>query len=156
MQDNGKYLRLFGTLFFTFIAFVAGLILLMLSLRLFFGLLSYIPFITYVFMLFIICVPACLFIPVYIIFYKRTRSHRSPGAKIISYIIFAVALIGWIYFFVIDMMIFFKHYYNAVGEYMSYNMFWLAANVFAIFLVGIIQALTSAKEPDWLDRERDF
>ena len=54
-QDQyGKYVRLAGTLFFTFIGFVIVAILVLLGLRFFFGLLSYIPGVTYAFTLFII------------------------------------------------------------------------------------------------------
>lgn len=152
MDDNGKYLRLFGTLFFTFLGFIAALILLMLGLRFFFGMLSYLPGSVHIFMLLIICVPAALFISVYLIYFKRTRYHPSAPARIFSYIIFVTALAAWIFFFVRDLIIFFTHFYTTVGEYMSYDLAFLAANVFLIFLAGIIQALTSEKEVDWMER----
>ena len=156
MEDNGKYLRLFGTLFFTFIGFILAIVLLLLGLKFFFGMLSYIPGVVNIFTLFIICVPAALFISVYAIFFKRTRSHPSAPARIISYILFTIALAAWIFFFVKDMIIFFKHFYTSVGEYMSYDMIFLSANVFLIFLVGIIQAFTVKKEVDWMERRREY
>jgi hypothetical protein len=155
MDTHDKYIRLFGTLFFTFLGFVLSIIILLLGLRFIFGLLDHIPWFTYIFMVFIICVPAALFIPVYIVYFNRTRTHVSAPVRIISYIIFTAALSAWIYFLVTDLLLFFKHYYNAVGEYGSYDMVFLAANVFAIFLVGIIQALSTKKEPDWLDKHRE-
>ncbi len=156
MQDNGKYLRLFGTMFFMFIGFLAAIIIILFVLKFFFGLLSYIPGIVHLFTLFIICVPASLFVSVYLIYIKRTKSHPSASAKVFSYIIFSIALCAWAYFFVTDIIIFFRHFYTTVGEYMSYDLFFLSANVFLMFLVGIIQALTVQKEPDWLDRQRDY
>lgn len=156
MEENGKYLRLFGTMFFMFIGFILAIILILVGLKFFFGLLSYIPGVVHLFTLFIICVPAVLFISVYLIFFKRTATHPSRPARIFSYILFTLALAAWAFFFVSDLIIFFRHLYTTVGEYMSYNLIFLAANVFLIFLVGIIQALTVKKEPDWLDRKRDF
>ena len=154
MEDNGKYLRLFGTLFFTFIGFILAIVLLLLGLKFFFGMLSYIPGVVNIFTLFIICVPAALFISVYVIFFKRTKSHPSAPARMISYILFTIALAAWAFFFLKDMIIFFKHFYTTVGEYMSYDMIFLSANVFLIFLVGIIQALTVKKEVGWMERRR--
>ncbi len=156
MDDNGKYLRLFGTLFFMFIGFILGIVIILLALKFFFGLLSYIPGVVHLFTLFIICVPAALFISVYLIFFKRTGSHPSAPARMVSYILFTVALAAWAFFFVKDIIIFFRHFYTTVGEYMSYDLFFLSGNVFLIFLVGIIQALTVKKESDWLERKRDY
>ena len=157
MQDrHGNYIRLFGTLFFTFIGFIVAILLTVLVMRGVFGLLNFIPGLVNIFTLFIISVPAALFISVYIIFLRRTGTHPSAPARVISYILLGTALMAWVYFFIKDLVIYFKHYYTAVGEYMSYNMYFLAGNVFCIFLVGIIQALTVKKEPDWMDRKRDF
>ena len=156
MEDNGKYLRLFGTLFFTFIGFILAIVLVLLGLKFFFGMLSHIPGVVNIFTLFIICVPAALFISVYVIFFQRTKLHPSAPARIISYILFTIALAAWVFFFVKDMIIFFRYFYTTVGEYMSYNMIFLSGNVFVIFLVGIIQALTAKKEVGWLERHREL
>ena len=158
MQDqqdqHGKYIRLFGTLFFTFIGFIVALILLLLGLRLIFGVLSYIPWLANIFTLFIICVPAALFIIVFIIYFFRTKTHSSAAARIFSYIIFAAALGVWAYVWVSDLITFFRHYYTAVGEYMSYNMIFLVINVLSLFLVAMIQGLSTKKEPDWMEKHR--
>ena len=155
MEDHfGKYLRLFGTLLFTFLGFILALVLLFLGVRLFFGLLSYIPWFTYVYVIFIIIVPAALFISVYIIFARKTTTHPSPAIRIISYIIFGIALLAWITFFIMDMIIFFRHAYVQIEKYHSYDMIFLASNVACIFLVGVMQAFTTVKEKDWMDRNR--
>ncbi len=154
MEDRfAKYLRLFGSIFFSFIGFIVGIILVMLCFRVFFGLLSYVPWITYVYMIFIILFPAALFIPVYVVYFKRTASHPSTVVRFISYIIFSAAIAAWLIFVVMDAIIFFKHAYNAIGMYHSYNMIFLALNVACIFLVGVMQALSSEKEKDWMERE---
>lgn len=157
MQDrHGNYIRLFGTLFFTFIGFIITILLVILLMRGVFGLLNFIPGLVNIFTLFIISVPAALFISVYSIYFRRTALHPSKPVRMISYALFTAALIAWVYFFITDIIRFFKHYYTAVGQYMSYDLFFLAANVFCIFLVGIIQALSVRNEPDWMERKRDF
>lgn len=152
MHDQGKYLRLFATLFFTFIGFVVAFILLLLAVKLFFGLLSYIPRFMYVYMLFLLLVPAALFISAYIVYFRKTTNHPSKPVRLISYVIFSIALIVWASVFVIDMVAFFKHFYNTIDKYNSYDLFFLAGNVALFFLVGIIQALTTEKEKDWRER----
>ena len=156
MDDNGKYLRLFGTLFFTFIGVIVSLLLIMLGLRLLFGILDYIPWFSLMFTLFVVCVPAILFITVYVIYIKHTKAHPSTPVKVFSYTVFTAALAAWLFFWVKDIMVFFKHYYNGISEYNCYNLAFLSANVFAIFFVGIVQALTVKKEVNWMDRERKW
>jgi len=89
---------------------------------------------------------------VYLIYFVRTKMHPSKGARVVSYILFTIALAAWAFYWVNDLIIFFKKYYTAVGEYTSYNMFFLAANVLCIFVVGIIQALSLKKEPGWMEK----
>ena len=152
MEDNGKYLRLFGTLFFSFIGFIAAFVLLMLGIRLVFGMLVYIPWVSYVYLAFILIVPAALFVSGFIIYFRRTRTHPSKTMRGISYFIFSAALLIWGYVFISDMIVFFKHGYQAIEKYKSYEMIFLAANVACFFLVGIMQAFTTEKEKDWMER----
>ena len=153
MDDQfGKYIRLFGTLFFTLIGFIVSLLLLMLGLRLFFGLLSYIPWFTYIYMIFIIMVPSALFISVFIVYMRRTAFHPSRIIRYISYSLFSIALLAWGVCLFLDLKTFFTYAYVEIGKYNSYNMIFLASNVACIFLVGIMQAFTTAKEKDWMER----
>lgn len=153
MNDQfGKYLRLFGTLFFTFIGFIVAFILLMLGIRLFFGVLSYIPWLSYLYMILILMFPTALFVSVYIIYFKRTGNHPSKTVKMLSYTIFITALIFWGFFFVSDLVLFFRRFYGTIDRYDTYNLLFLACNVGAIFLVGIIQAMSQQKEKDWTEK----
>ncbi|MFT3908224.1 MAG: hypothetical protein QM737_02265 [Ferruginibacter sp.] len=153
MDDTfGKYLRLFGTLFFTFIGFVTALVLLLVGLKFFFGLVDQMSFVVYLYMVLILMFPACLFISVYIIYFRRTKKHPSKPVRIISYIIFIVALGCWVYFFIKDLLLFFKYFYRNIDQYNTYNLLFLFLNVACIFLVGIIQALSTEKEKDWRER----
>ena len=153
MEDRfEKYIRLFSSLFFLVTGFIITIILLILLIRLFFGLLSYIPWITYIYMGFIILVPAALFIPAYTVYFRRTFSHPVKIVKVISYAVFTIAIGAWSVFLVMDMASFFKHAYTAIGMYKSYDMIFLASNVACFFLIGVLQALTSEKETDWMER----
>jgi hypothetical protein len=153
MEDRfGKYLRLFGSIFFFVIGAILAFILLLLCIRLFFGLMSYIPWITYVYMIFIILVPSTLFITCFIFYFKRTFTHPNKPVRWISFAIFSAALIAWPVVLVLDIMIFYKHAYSSIGMYYSYDMIFLAANVVSFFLVGVMQAFTTKKEVDWMER----
>ncbi len=154
MTDTDKYIRLFGSIFFMFCGFILALGLLILGLRTIFGVLDYMPWFSVMFTLFIICVPAVLFITVYIIYIKHTKPHTSKPAKVFSYIIFTIALAAWFYFWILDFIIFFKQHYTSIDKYHCYNLAFLSANVFTIFLVGIVQALSTKKEIGWMEKSR--
>ncbi len=152
MDTYGKYIRLFGNIFFTFIGFIVLMILIMLGCRLFFDLLSFLPWTVYIYMLFIITVPAAIFIPVYVVYFRRTKRHPSLAVRYVSYGIFTIALLLWAIAFASDIFDFFKHYSATIASYKSYELYFLAANVAAIFFVGILQALTMTKEVDWMEK----
>jgi chromate transport protein ChrA len=154
MTDTDKYIKLLGTIILTFVGFIIALALVILGLRYIFGLLDFMPWFSVMFTLIIICVPALLFITVYLIYVRHTKPHPSKAAKIFSYIIFSIALAAWLYFWVLDFIIFFKHHYNNIEAYHCYNLAFLAANVFFIFLVGIVQALSTNKEIGWMEKNK--
>jgi hypothetical protein len=149
-----KYIRLFCTIFFVFVAFVAINIVVLLALRFMFGILDKLPVMVYIYMLFIITVPAALFITVYIIYFRRTRFHPSPTVRYISYALFTAALLMWSGAYIYDVITFFKHSYAGISYYKSYELAFLAGNVAAIFLIGIVQALTAQKEVDWMEKHK--
>ena len=152
MNNKGKFIRLFGTIFFCFLLFILAIVILLVSLKYIFGVLDHIPWFSMMFTLFIICVPAVLFITVYSIYTKRTLTHPSKKARIFSYLIFTLALLCWGYFWVIDIITFFKYHYNSIDRYQCFNLAFLSANIGVIFLVGIVQALSTAKELDWMEK----
>ena len=63
-------------------------------------------------------------------------------------------LTAWACCLITDLITFFKSHYRDIAHYNSYNLAFLAANVGVIFFVGILQALTSSKEVDWMDRNK--
>lgn len=156
MEDRfSKYTRLFITLIFTMLGMLVAFIILLLIIRLFFGLVDYIPWASYIYILFIVSFPMMLFTSVYLIYFRQTKNHVSAPVRYISYTVFTIALAFWVYFFVKDMFIFAKHAYTDVDKYNSYEMIFLAANVAAIFLVGVMQAFSAPREKDWMEKRKE-
>lgn len=154
MESNySKYLRLFGNIFFLFLGFVVAFILIIVAFRLLFGLLSYIPWLRVIYMLFILLVPVCVFGTAFTVFFKRTATHNSRSIKIISYILFSAILASWVFFTGYDLVTFFKFQYNSIDKYYTYNLLFLSINIFVLFGVGVMQALSTPKEVDWMQRE---
>ena len=152
MKDDGKIIRLTVYLLFSVIGFLLSMVVIFLLLRLFFGLLSFIPWITYTYIIFIISVPASVFISVFIIFFRRTALHPKKSIRFISYGIFLLFLATWICIYVIDMIAFFKNEKSEIEYYYSYNTLFLTCNVVIIFFTGVIQAFGMPKEADWMDK----
>ncbi len=153
MEDRySKYFNLSLKLFFTFLVFIVALIVILVGLRFMFGLLDQIPWFVLMYMLFIIMVPATLFISIFLIYFRRTRLHPSAVVRMISYTVFSMALLAWVGLFVLDLVYFFKKESRDIGGYYSYNIFLLTGSVVLIFLVGIMQALSTEKEKDWQEK----
>lgn len=152
MKQEGKSIRLFGYIFFSVIGFIIALLLFFLLIRLFFGLLSYIPLFNYLYVLFIISVPAALFTTVFLIFFRRTKWHPRKSIRVVSYLLFSILLVAWVVCFCLDMVTFFKEGRSDIEYYNSYDTLFLSVNVTAIFLAGVLQAFTTEKEPDWMDK----
>lgn len=156
MEDRfSKYFHLSFNLLFTFLAFIGALLLLMLGLKYTLRLLDYIPWFIYLFVIFIIIVPATLFVTIFSIYIKRTKVHPSAIVRVISQGFFAIALLCWAAAFVIDMVTFFKTGAREISAYYSYNIFLLGGSVAGIFLVGVMQALTFEKEKDWMEKRNE-
>ncbi len=155
MEDNlSKYLRLFGNIFFTFVGFLLAFVLFFLALRLTVGWLDQMAWFASFYMLLILFLPAALFVSVFMIYFARTRSHPSKPVRVFSQMVFVAFIVGWAACFVLDVLGFYKHQSSDIDHYQSYGLWWLVANVASIFLIGIVQALSTEKEKDWLDKHR--
>jgi hypothetical protein len=119
------------------------------------GSLDSISWFSYVYIAFMLIVPAAVFISVFSIFFKKTKCHPSGIVRMISKAVFIVGILGWIIALVMDAFIFIKKGYTDIDKYNSYNLLFIASNGFVIFLIGIIQALTTEKEKDWMDKYKD-
>ena len=91
---------------------------------------------------------------VYYIFLKRTKNHPGAAVKIISKIVFISGFIISLAVLVYDMRAFFTKYSTDIAGYLGYSLTYAAGNVSILFLIAIIQALTTNKEVDWMDRKR--
>lgn len=155
MEDKfSKYLQLSFNLIFTFLGFVAAMLLVMLGLKFTFRLLDYIPWFVYLYILFIILVPTMLFSTIFVIYFRRSATHPSPVVRAVSYSMFVLALVAWAATFIWDMWHFFKTGSREISSYYSYNLFLLVGSVTGIFLVGVMQALSTEKEQDWMEKRR--
>ncbi|MEX1203511.1 MAG: hypothetical protein WEA59_09720 [Ferruginibacter sp.] len=142
-------------IFFLFVGFIVSLLAVLFALKYIMGALDYLPWFSYLFTIFIMMVPSVLFITVFIIYLKRTQFYPSPVVKWISIILFSIALLFWVYFLIIDVIYFFKTGAREVGKYNSYNVIYLSTSVAMIFLIGVLQALSTEKEKDWLEKRKE-
>lgn len=152
VDHNGKYLRLFGTIFFTVIGFLLAIVLLLLGFRLLFGLLNYVPWLLYIYMLCFLFLPAALFVPAYLVYFKRTLTHPNKPVRWFSLAVFSIAIASLLFFLTKDLFRFFNHPDFEIWNYSSYDKVFLVANVACFFITGVIQALTTEKEKDWHER----
>lgn len=95
-----------------------------------------------------------LFSSVYVVFFKRTKQHPSATVRILSKILFVTGIVCSIAILVIDIITFFKKFEIDITAYRCFSLAYLAGNVALIFLVGIMQAFTTQKEVDWMERKR--
>lgn len=150
-----KYLQLSNRLIISFVVFVAALLLLLLGFRLLFGMLDSMSWFVYLFTLFIVIVPAAIFITIFWVGFSRIKYHPSKPVQVISYLLSGLALLGWVALLVIDIYTFFKTSSQQIGKYQSYSVLYLAGSVALIFALGILQALTTGKEKDWMEKRRE-
>ena len=154
MEENGKFLRLFGRIGLTGLIFFIALFATIYLLRMIFGVLDFMPWFSMFYTLLIVFVPAFIFVTVFVIYFYQSKRHISKNVRLFSNIIFSVMLTAWACCLITDLITFFKSHYRDIAHYNSYNLAFLAANVGVIFFVGILQALTSSKEVDWMDRNK--
>lgn len=94
-----------------------------------------------------------LFASVYVVFFKRTKQHPSAIVRGISYTFFVLGIVCSLTVLVTDIITFFSRYEIDITAYRCFTLAYLAGNVGLIFLIGIIQAFTTQKEVDWMDRK---
>ena len=156
MEDQfSKYLRLFGTIFFSAIGFILILALVLIGLRYVLVVLDYIPWFRYVYFTLMLLIPAGLFLSIFSIFFSRTKTHPSKIIRLSSLIFFVLIMATWIIVLVFDCITFFKNGYPDIDKYNSYNLLYLVFNVFSIFFIGVVQALALPNEKDWMDKYTD-
>lgn len=106
------------------------------------------------FELFVVVIPVAIFATAYIIFFRRTKNHPSQIVRGISYVLFIAALLGCGYILVTDIMSFFNQRGHNITDYNSFKQFFLAGNIALLFIIALLQAFTTSKEVDWMERRR--
>lgn len=147
-----RFLQLFGIIFSIFLGILLCALLLMIVFRYAMVALDYIPWLTYIYMGIMLCIPPVLFNTVFYIFFKRTGVHPSKPVRLFSKSVFILAGIFWFVLWASDMLFFIKTGYGDLQKYQSYDLIPLTASVAFIFLMGVLQALTTEKEVDWMDK----
>jgi hypothetical protein len=66
-----------------------------------------------------------------------------------------LAIAYWVILLCIDLIFFLKNGYGELGKYETYNLIPLFSTVALIFFMGVLQALTTEKEKDWMDKYRN-
>ena len=88
----------------------------------------------------------------YVIFLKRTSNHPVAFVRLISKTIFVIGMAISAVVLVLDMGAFFTKFNTDISGYLCYSLAYLAGNVGILFIIAIIQALTTNKELDWMER----
>lgn len=107
------------------------------------------------FQLLIISMPAAVFCTAYTIFFKRTLKHPSPPVRILSMILFTTGFVCCLVFLTLDIIFFFHKHVGDISLLRCFGVFFLGGNIGGLFLIAIIQALTTEKERDWLQKRRE-
>ena len=102
----------------------------------------------------VVSLAPAVFMSVYFIFFRRTKKHPAKSIKIISQIIFVTGFLISVVVLVFDMISFFTQFNTDITGYHGLSLTYLAGNVAILFLIAIVQAFTTNKEVDWMDRER--
>jgi hypothetical protein len=95
-----------------------------------------------------------LFMSVYFIFFKRTRNHPAQAIKIVSQILFVAGFVISLVVLIYDMVSFFTRFKTDITGYLGLSLTFMAGNIAMLFLIAIIQAFTTKKEVDWMERHR--
>lgn len=149
-SDPQKGIALTLKILLATLGFILVLVVFFFIMRLIFDLMKFMPWLDYVFAVFMVCVPAAVFITAYSIFFNRTLHYQIKPVKLISLGLMAVVVVGWVYLLIHDLLHFFRTEKLTIDAYLSYEKTWLVASVALIFIIGIVQALSLPKEEDWI------
>lgn len=147
-----KFIKLAGLLFITAVGIilVGGLILFLF--RLLFGALDSFSWFSQFFLFCMLLLPGSMLLGIYYIFYTKTAKHPSVTVKRISRLFFLLSGLTAIGVMGFDVVKFFTTQATDTDKYYSYNLLFLVCNGALIFLIGILQALTTEKEKNWMER----
>ena len=154
MEDRFiKYSKLYALIFLLFLCVP---VLLGLAIAAFYGISKLVSstIADIIFGLGVVSLAPAVFMSVYYIFFKRTKKHPAQAVRIISYILFITGFFTSLFVLVLDMIAFFTRFNTDITGYHGLSLTYLAGNVGVLFFIAIVQALTTGKEVDWMDRKR--
>ncbi|MEO7306203.1 MAG: hypothetical protein ABIR78_02705 [Ferruginibacter sp.] len=154
MEDRFiKYSKLYTLIFLMFLSVP---VLLGLIIGVFYGISKVVSssYVDIIFGLGVITLAPALFSAVYVIFFKRTKQHPVAAIRVISQILFVAGILINVVILVSDMISFFTKFNIEITGYRCFSLAYLAGNVGGLFLIAIIQAFTTNKEVDWMERTR--
>lgn len=148
-----KYSKLYIIIFLMFLAIPVILGLLIVT---FYGVSKLVSssIVDIIFGLGVITLAPALFSSVYVIFFKRTKQHSSATVRIISRILFVIGIVCSITVLVMDIISYFTKYNVDIDGYKCFSLPYLTGNVAGLFIIAIIQAFTTRKEVDWMQRKQ--
>jgi len=154
MEDRFiKYSKLYALIFLLFLSVpvILGLVI-----AVFYGISKLVSssIADIVFGLSLVTLGPALFSAVYVIFFKRTKTHPVAAVRVVSKALFVIGIVISAVVLVNDMRTFFTKFITDISGYWSYSLVYMAGNIAVLFLVAIVQAFTSSKEVDWMDRKR--
>jgi len=149
-----KYSKLYTLIFLFFLAVPVLFALVIATLYGFSKMVSSGP-VDLLFELMIISVPSAVFTTAYYIFFTRTRKHTSATVRMISYPLFIIGFSIAVVFLIMDLVSYLHKAQGDVTGFLCYNIFFLSGNVFALFTIALMQAFTTEKEKDWLEKRKD-
>jgi len=154
MEDRfTKYSKLY---FLIFLLFLSVPVLIALLLGVFYGfakLISSRPTTT-IYELLIISLPAAVFATIYYVFFRRTKTHPRAIVRIISKVVFIAGFCSCILVLLKDYKKFYDKSIFDFDGYWSFTVLFLAGNVATFFIVALLQAFTTNKEEDWLEKRK--
>lgn len=154
MEDRFvKYSKLYALIFLLFLSIP---VMLGIIIAAFYGVSKLVSssYIDMAFGLSVITLPPALFSSVCVIFFRRTKKHPVGWVRIMSKILFVAGIAISAYVLVNDMISFFTKFNIDIDAYLCFSLPYMAGNIGVLFLIAIIQAFTSSKEVDWMDRNR--
>lgn len=107
-----------------------------------------------IFELVVVVLPAAVFSTVYYIFFKRTKHHPAVAVKAVSQILFIAGFLYCCITLAISIRQYFTVKIHDITGYSTYSLLFLAGNIGLLFFLAIIQAFTTAKEEDWMEKRR--
>jgi hypothetical protein len=106
------------------------------------------------FELVVISIPPAVFATAYYIFIKRTKKHPSAVVKAISQVCFIIGFCYCVVVLVLCIMDYFKLGIHDITNYASFDLFFLAGNIGLLFFIAIVQAFTTKKEMNWMEKRK--